>query len=82
MEISVSRRRFSRKYAGLHAECEAGWQGSEQAARFFRKALKAQHTQSPRAIAVDKNAAYPVAIETLKTDETSQQRPNYGTANT
>ncbi|MBV8887531.1 MAG: IS6 family transposase [Chroococcidiopsidaceae cyanobacterium CP_BM_RX_35] len=40
------------------------------AARFFRKVLKAQHIQAPRVITVDKNAAYPVAIETLKADET------------
>ncbi|KAB8315623.1 IS6 family transposase [Tolypothrix campylonemoides VB511288] len=40
------------------------------AARFFRKVLKAQHTQAPRVINVDKNAAYPIAVETLKRDET------------
>lgn len=40
------------------------------AARFFRKVLKAQHSQTPRAITVDKNAAYPVAMEALKSDET------------
>ncbi len=40
------------------------------AARFFRKVLKAQHTQSPRVITVDKHAAYPVAMEPLKADET------------
>jgi transposase-like protein len=40
------------------------------AARFFRKVLKGQHTQAPRVITVDKNAAYPAAIETLKDDET------------
>jgi len=40
------------------------------AARFFRKVLKAKHTQAPRVITVDKNAAYPVAMETLKADET------------
>jgi len=40
------------------------------AARFFRKVLKAQHTQKPRVITVDKNAAYPIAIEALKVDET------------
>ena len=39
------------------------------AARFFRKVLKGQHTRTPRVITVDKNAAYPVAIETLKGDE-------------
>jgi len=40
------------------------------AERFFRKGLKATHTQSPRVITVDKNAAYPKAVETLKVDET------------
>lgn len=40
------------------------------AARFFRKVLKAKHTQMPRVITVGKNAAYPVAIEALKGDET------------
>ena len=40
------------------------------AARFFRKVLKAEHTQKPRVITVDKNAAYPAAIEALKADET------------
>ncbi|MBD2054441.1 IS6 family transposase [Oculatella sp. FACHB-28] len=40
------------------------------AARFFGKVLKGQHTQTPRVITVDKNAAYPVAIDTLKADKT------------
>ncbi len=40
------------------------------AERFLRQVLKPGHTQSPRAIAVDKNAAYPKAMETLKGDET------------
>jgi transposase-like protein len=40
------------------------------AARFFLKVLKAQHTQSPRVITVDKNAAYPVAINELREDQT------------
>ncbi|MBC7968765.1 MAG: IS6 family transposase, partial [Verrucomicrobia bacterium] len=40
------------------------------AARFFRKVLKAQHTEVPRVITVDKNAAYPVAMEALKENET------------
>jgi transposase-like protein len=39
-------------------------------ARFFRKVLKAHHTQVPRVITVDKNAAYPAAMEALKADET------------
>ena len=40
------------------------------AARFFRKVLGAKHTQAPRAITVDKNAAYPVALDQLKKDKT------------
>jgi transposase-like protein len=41
---------------------------SKAAAQFFHKVLKGQHTQAPRVITVDKNAADPVAIETLKAD--------------
>lgn len=40
------------------------------AARFFRKVLGAKHTQTPRVITVDKNAAYPVAMDELKEDQT------------
>ena len=36
----------------------------------MRKVLKAKHTQVPRVITVDKNAAYSKAVETLKADET------------
>jgi transposase-like protein len=32
--------------------------------------LRAEHTQKPRVITVDQNAAYPGAIEALKGDET------------
>ncbi len=39
------------------------------AARFFRKVLAAKHTQAPRVITVDKNDAYPVAIDELKQDQ-------------
>ena len=42
---------------------------SKAAERFFRKVLKATHTQVPRVITVDKNAAYPRAVETLQADE-------------
>ena len=42
---------------------------SKAAERFFRKVLQATHTQLPRVITVDKNAAYPKAVETLKADE-------------
>lgn len=44
------------------------------AVRFFRKVLKAQHTQAPRVITVDKNAAYPVAMETLKEEEMVEEK--------
>lgn len=40
------------------------------AARFFRKVLKANHSQPPRVINVDRNAAYPKAIETLTNEKT------------
>jgi len=36
------------------------------AKRFFKKALKSPHNQIPRVISVDKNIAYPPAIEKLK----------------
>ena len=39
------------------------------AKRFFRKTLKAAHNQEPRVITVDKNAAYPKAIDELKAKE-------------
>ena len=37
--------------------------------RFLRKTLNATHTQIPRVINVDKNAAYPAAVDDLKADE-------------
>jgi IS6 family transposase len=40
------------------------------AACFFRKVLKASHVAPPRVINVDKNAAYPVAIKRLKSEQT------------
>ena len=36
---------------------------------FFEKALDAPHTVSPRVINVDKNAAYPKAVDRLKTNQ-------------
>lgn len=39
------------------------------AERFFRRTLNATHTQAPRVINVDKNAAYPKAVDDLKADE-------------
>lgn len=42
---------------------------AKAARRFFRKTLQASHTQEPRVINVDKNAAYPKAINELKEKE-------------
>ena len=42
---------------------------AKAAKRFLRKVLNASHTIEPRVITVDKNAAYPPAIEALKADE-------------
>jgi transposase, IS6 family len=39
------------------------------AKRFFKKALKSSHNQVPRVISVDKNIAYPPAIDKLKENE-------------
>jgi IS6 family transposase len=41
---------------------------SEAAKQFFRKALTASHTVTPRVINVDKNAAYPKALKELKAE--------------
>jgi transposase, IS6 family len=41
---------------------------SQAAKRFFAKALAASHTQTPRVITVDKNAAYPKAFNGLKAE--------------
>ena len=38
------------------------------AKRFFRKVLGQSHVTKPRVITVDKNAAYPPAIDDLKQD--------------
>ena len=42
------------------------WRDRRAAKRFFRKALKATHAQSPRVINVDKNERLPPAIDELK----------------
>lgn len=42
---------------------------AQAAQRFFCKALKACHNRTPRFINVDKNAAYPPAIDQLKKSE-------------
>jgi IS6 family transposase len=39
------------------------------AKRFFKKALSSNHNQIPRVVTVDKNPAYPPAIDKLKNDK-------------
>ena len=39
------------------------------AKRFFKKALSSNHNQIPRVITVDKNPAYPTAIDKLKNEK-------------
>jgi transposase-like protein len=39
------------------------------AKRFFKKALRSFHVSKPRVITVDKNPAYPIAIEKLKKEK-------------
>jgi transposase, IS6 family len=43
---------------------------ADAAERFFRQALQASHTRTPRVITVDKNAAYPPAFDALQQDGT------------
>ncbi len=56
---------------------------AQAAKRFFLKTLKAPHTVTPRVINVDKNAAYPKALEALKDteqwpDSTELRQSKYG----
>lgn len=46
---------------------------AKAAKRFLKKALNASHTQPPRVINVDKDKAYPPAIQALKIDEVLPQ---------
>jgi transposase-like protein len=39
------------------------------AKRFFKKALSSYHNQIPKVITIDKNPAYPPAIDELKNDK-------------
>ena len=41
----------------------------QAAKRFFKKALRSFHVSKPRVITVDKNPAYPIAIEELKKEK-------------
>ena len=46
---------------------------TKSAKRFFKKALAFSHVSTPRVITVDKNPAYPVAIEELKEEKRYQK---------
>ncbi|MEH7039773.1 IS6 family transposase, partial [Bacillus pseudomycoides] len=46
--------------------CLSKTRNQKAAKRFFKKALRSFHVSKPRVITVDKNPAYPVAIEELK----------------
>lgn len=46
----------------------------QAAKRFFKKVLKAQHNRQPRVINLDKNAAYPPAIEELKSEKVLEEK--------
>ena len=41
----------------------------QAAKRFLKKVLKARHNKQPRVVNVDKNAAYPIAVEELKQEQ-------------
>ncbi|MBC6973936.1 IS6 family transposase, partial [Bacillus sp. Xin] len=42
---------------------------TKAAKRFFKKALAVRHSTTPRVVTVDKNPAYPLAIEKLKEEK-------------
>ena len=46
--------------------CLGKTRDQKTAKRFFKKALRYFHVSQPRVITVDKNPAYPIAIEQLK----------------
>ena len=46
------------------------------AQRFFKKALSSNHNQIPRVVTVDKNPAYPPAVNELKNDKILPQNVN------
>lgn len=46
--------------------CLSKTRDQKAAKHFFKKALRSFHVSKPRVITVDKNPAYPIAIEQLK----------------
>ena len=49
--------------------CLSKTRDQKAAKRFFKKALRSFHVSKPRVITVDKNPAYPIAIEQLKKEK-------------
>jgi transposase-like protein len=49
--------------------CLSKTRDQKAAKRFFKKALRSFHVSQPRVITVDKNPAYPIAIEQLKKEQ-------------
>ena len=49
--------------------CLSKTRNQKDAKRFFKKALRSFHVSKPRVITVDKNPAYPIAIEQLKKEK-------------
>lgn len=49
--------------------CLGKTRDQKTAKRFFKKALRYFHVSQPRVITVDKNPAYPIAIEQLKKEK-------------
>jgi transposase-like protein len=46
----------------------------EAAKRFFKKVLQARHNKKPRVINLDKNPAYPPAVEELKSEQVLEEK--------
>ncbi|MGG3195495.1 IS6 family transposase [Priestia aryabhattai] len=49
--------------------CLSKARNKQEAKRFFKKALASSHVSKPRVITVDKNPAYPIAIQELKEEK-------------
>ncbi|OJD44500.1 IS6 family transposase, partial [Bacillus nitratireducens] len=49
--------------------CLGKTRDQKTAKRFFKKALRSFHVSQPRVMTVDKNPAYPIAIEQLKKEK-------------
>ncbi|MGG3620777.1 IS6 family transposase, partial [Bacillus pseudomycoides] len=49
--------------------CLSKTRNQKAAKRFFKKALRSFHVSKPRVITVDKNPAYPIAVEELRKEK-------------